>query len=90
MKRKILISFEWWNAEDRSKDIPSAHEPFLYKEAMDRIDHMKSEGYYNGSLSAELHTMNGDHKYEGWWNVTSKIVPTNEEEDQHDNTNTEE
>ena len=61
LKRKIEMTFNWWNDDD--KDVEPDIQEQLENHAEERIIEMRKEGYTSGELNTEI----GDETYRGWW-----------------------
>lgn len=69
MRRKIEISYNWWN--DDGTDIPIEHLGVLEEHAEERINEMRKEGYTEGELCCVVYDENDNEiEYRGWWELS--------------------
>ncbi len=64
MKRTLIISYEWWDAGEPSKEISKDVIELLEKNAEERIDLQIKEGFTSGELFANIYKSDDDY-YDG-------------------------
>ena len=74
MKRKIVISYEWWDAHDLSKDIIEEFINPLARRAEEEIRIKSQEGFTSGLLFAAYGDEYDEVNYRGTWDYDEEIV----------------
>lgn len=72
LKKKITITYRWWNDE---KAIKPEHVEALEETAMERIQEQMRQGCTSGQLCDNIHMADDPVEgidYSGWWEVKTK------------------
>ena len=67
MKRKIVISYEWWDANEPSNDIPEEFVNWLETRAEEEIKIKSNEGFTSGLLFVAYGDEYDEDIYRGTW-----------------------
>lgn len=77
MKRKITISYNWWNSSETNAEIPPEHQDALEEKAQDRIAEQMTEGNTSGQLLDNISMLESDGDdgvdYQGHWESTIEV-----------------
>lgn len=68
MKKKTIISQEWWLNEG-DKNIPTDHQSELENEGISRAIEMMKDGYTSGELFC---VVDDGTNYNGFWSLTTE------------------